>query len=101
MTATYPPWISVTDRMPPNGKAVLLKCHPCAPMKARVLRGMWVSRYWLEAGADDEGEATEYNEADDEYYTRGGWYELIDNWGDYTHVMISSQVTHWMELPPT
>ncbi len=30
----------------------------------------------------------------------GGWYECIDNWGDYTEVAIyEGEPTHWMPLP--
>lgn len=30
-----------------------------------------------------------------------GWYERIDNWGDYYQVAIhEGEPTHWMPLPP-
>ncbi len=31
---------------------------------------------------------------------KGGWYECIDNWGDYTEVAIhEGEPSHWMPLP--
>lgn len=37
---------------------------------------------------------------DDDVGLEGGWYECIDNWGEYTEVAIhEGEPTHWMPLP--
>jgi len=36
----------------------------------------------------------------DDVGLKGGWYECIDNWSDYTEVAIhEGEPTHWMPLP--
>ena len=36
----------------------------------------------------------------DDVGLKGGWYECIDNWDDYTEVAIhEGKPTHWMPLP--
>jgi hypothetical protein len=36
----------------------------------------------------------------DDFGLKGGWYECIDNWDDYTEVAIhEGEPTHWMPLP--
>ena len=50
--------------------------------------------------SDDDSEISEYDEATDCCYTPEGWYEKIDNWGDYSSVaVVEGEVTHWMPLP--
>jgi hypothetical protein len=51
-------------------------------------------------GSDDFGDGYgDYDEDEDEYYWPEGWYELIDNWEDYSAVRIHYDVTHWTPLP--
>ena len=48
---------------------------------------------WLtdEEAAETDGDGVGLN---------GGWYECIDNWGDYTEVAIhEGDPSHWMHLP--
>jgi len=36
-----------------------------------------------------------------EYYLKEGWYELIDNWGDYSSVaIVEGKVDYWLPIPP-
>jgi hypothetical protein len=36
----------------------------------------------------------------DDVGLKGGWYECIDNWDDYTEVAVhEGEPTHWMPLP--
>ena len=66
---------------------------------SRTVCANYIKKYTQEAGMDDEW--SEYCDADDTYYYPEGWYELIDNWGDYSFITINHQVTHWMPLPAT
>jgi len=41
-----------------------------------------------------------YDEEKDLYLAQEGWYEQIDNWGDYSEVFVGEgEPTHWMPLP--
>ena len=50
--------------------------------------------------AEEGNDWAEYNEYDDEYYVPEGWYECIDNWGDFSSVAITEGVPEvWMDIP--
>ena len=92
-------WISVAEKMPEHGRKVL------AAYKNRLGKWRTILGHYLEArkevstGDNDEG-MDEYDDATDEFYLRAGWYENIENWGDYTFVAVhEGTVSHWMLLP--
>lgn len=97
-------WISVNDRMPASGEVCLLACKVTYCYSGKTYRyvcdGFYIER-WKEGAGNDviEDLAVEYNEETDEYYLCEGWYERINNWDDYSSVVISDTVTHWMPLP--
>jgi hypothetical protein len=91
-------WVNVGERLPAVGQTVLA-CYRNAANKVRRIRAKWVSARTVEASPEDEW--GEYDEATDTYWTPQGWYEQIDNWGDYSSVAVcEGEVTHWMPLPP-
>lgn len=51
-----------------------------------------------DVSADDDI-AYDYNEEEDEYYLKEGWYECINNWDEYSSIVIGDFVTHWQNLP--
>ena len=60
----------------------------------------YIPRYTEVSWPDNEYAYDEYYEEKDEYFTREGWYEQIDNWDELTSVHINEgKVTHWMPLP--
>jgi hypothetical protein len=91
-----PGWISV-DECLPDGKYCLATYQDRAG-KLRIIRAMYVRQFEIEADGDEcDGETNEENDRD---YLKAGWYELIDNWGEYSSVHVSEgPVTHWMPLP--
>lgn len=90
-------WIDVNDRMPTHHTAVLA-VYKNSYGKTRAVVGFYLERWREESTFDDEW--YEYHEDRDMYFLKEGWYEQIDNWGDYSSVVISEgEVTHWMELP--
>jgi hypothetical protein len=95
-------WISVKERLPESG----VHCILCCDMKRidgthsqYVCDGYLAERFKINAHYADDDCATEYNEEDDEYYLKEGWYEVIKNWDDYNSIVIDDTVTHWMPLP--
>jgi hypothetical protein len=92
-------WVSVTDALPKSGVTVLA-CYRNRLGKLRRIRAHWIAAKTAEANSEDWDQCSEYDEATDTYYVTEGWYECIDNWGDYSAVAVSEgDVTHWMPLP--
>jgi hypothetical protein len=94
-------WTLAVDNLPKTGQAVLAYYLNRYGM-SRCIRAMYVKRFTVEAEgfADPETQFCEYSEQDDFYYTTEGWYELIDNWPDYSScAVIEGVITHWMPMP--
>ena len=97
---TAPGWISVEDRLPESERAVLafyLNSHG----KGRRVRAEYIAAKTKSADDGwDSDEPADYDEQADEYFWPAGWYEVMDNWDDLTHMVIhEGEVTHWMPLP--
>ena len=92
-------WISVAERMPEHGRKVLA-AYKNRHGKWRTILGHYLeAKKELSTGENDEG-IDEYDEDSDEYFMKGGWYENIENWGDYDSVTVSEgTVSHWAPLP--
>jgi hypothetical protein len=93
-------WTPVAEALPNSGVKVLA-CYRNRLGNLRRIRAMWTAAKTEEADSDDAETCSEYDEATDTYYVTEGWYECIDNWGDYSSVAVTEgDVTHWMPLPP-
>ncbi len=93
-------WTPVAEALPNSGVKVLA-CYRNRLGNLRRIRAMWTAAKTEEADSDDAEACSEYDEATDTYYVTEGWYECIDNWGDYSSVAVTEgEVTHWMPLPP-
>ena len=93
-------WTPVAEALPNSGVKVLA-CYRNRLGNLRRIRAMWTAAKTEEADSDDAEACSEYDEATDTYYVSEGWYECIDNWGDYSSVAVTDgEVTHWMPLPP-
>ena len=93
-------WTPVAEALPNSGVKVLA-CYRNRLGNLRRIRAMWTAAKTEEADSDDAEACSEYDEATDTYYVTEGWYECIDNWGDYSSVAVTEgEVTHWMLLPP-
>lgn len=90
-------WISVDEKMPEPGKKVLL-FYKNSRDNPRTILGYHAPAKFFQSCS--ESEIGEYCEEKDEYYDPEGWYECIDNWGEYSHVFVNEGIpTHWMPLP--
>lgn len=68
--------------------------------KSRVIKARFTPRYTEEATDECEFGTQEYDEANDRYTLVEGWWECIDNWGDFSYVFVTEGVPdHWMPLP--
>lgn len=91
-------WTPVGEAMPKSG-VVVLACYRNRLGNLRRIRAHWIAAKTEEA--DEDFDYGEYDEETDRCWTPEGWYECIDNWGDYSSVAVcEGEVTHWMPLPP-
>lgn len=90
-------WISVDARLPQPGVTVLAY-YVNRLNNGRRIRAVWIPSKFEEAAPEQD--FAEYDEEKDCYFTPEGWYEQIDNWGDYTAVAVcEGTVSHWQPLP--
>jgi hypothetical protein len=91
-------WVPVAERMPPPGSVVLVAYRNQLGHWRRI-RAEWVPARTQEADIDFE--EADYDDETDTYYTPEGWYERINNWGDYSSVKVyEGEPSHWIYLPP-
>lgn len=88
-------WISVAERLP---KEECLAAYVTEAGRVRRIRAKYVERFTVEAEGDDC--YSEYREDGDTEYLMPGWYECIDNWGEYSSCFVNEgTVTHWQPMP--
>jgi len=96
-------WISVEERLPESGENVLAY-YTNSFSKGRRIRAEYVAPKSREAEwecADPDTQCVEHDEESDCFYLTAGWYELMDNWDEYSSIAVTEGViTHWMPLPP-
>ena len=91
-------WTSVKAAMPQSGVTVLAYYKNRNGFERRI-RAKWTAAKTVESNS--EFGWGEYDEATDSYWTPEGWYECVDNWDEFSAIMVSEgEVTHWMPLPP-
>lgn len=82
------------ETSPKDGTTILIFYrNECG--KDRTIKAFFAEKYSLESSDD----GSEYCEEKDEYFAPEGWYEVIDNWEDYSSVFVQHEPTHWMPLP--
>lgn len=93
-------WISVDKDLPPSQKRVF--CHyKNENNKSRIVKAMYLPPFTVQAQdfyEDWEDVENDYSEAEDTYYVKSGWFEVVDNW-EYASCLINAMVTHWQPLP--
>lgn len=94
-------WIKCVERMPECGtpvQAYYLNSHG----KGRTIRAHHIKAWTVEVEPDDpDVECVEYSEQQEAYYLLEGWYELMDNWEQYSSIAVTEGViTQWAPLLP-
>lgn len=95
-------WISVKDRLPEPEQEVFVCVRSKISNYSYVCCAMHVPENWYRQSSDfcwDFECCDEYDEEQDDYIVKQGWYESIHNWDDYSVVEIEDIVTHWMPIP--
>ncbi len=91
-------FISIHEQLPKSGVSVLA-CQRYQNGRETIIRAAWIAAKTEEASYSDD-DIGEYDEDTDNYYLPEGWYEKIDNWEEYTSVMVSGgEVVSWTPLP--
>ena len=87
------------EAVPPEPCMKVIATYVNSLGNRRTIMAKWIPGKTEEAHSLDD-EFGEYDEATDTTYVPEGWYECINNLGDYTFVAVSEGViTHWMPLP--
>lgn len=69
--------------------------------KSRIIKAFKIEKFQEENNQDDYAEWCDYDEETDAYYSPAGWYECIDNWGEFSSIMVNEgEPDYWMNLPP-
>ena len=95
-------WINIKDRLPEPEQEVFVCVKSKISNYSYVCCAMYVPENWYRQSSDfcwDFECCDEYDEEQDDYIVKQGWYESIHNWDDYSVVGIEDIVTHWMPLP--
>jgi hypothetical protein len=89
--------VSVAERLPKPGRKVLAH-YLNALGKPRTIIAEWVPAKTREDSS--EGDLGEYDDETDLFYWPEGWYEQIENWDDFTALLVDEgEITHWQPLP--
>lgn len=94
---TNPPlWQDISTA--PENKPILVY-YKNSLGNGRVVKAIYYPRFFLESSGED-WELDEYSEKQDCSFIQEGWYEMIDNWGEYSSIVIDEGVpTLWHDLP--
>lgn len=93
-------WVECSERLPESGCPVLAFYTNRAGMGRRIRANYVASKSHEVDCADPDTQCVEYDEEADCFYLQAGWYELIDNWEEYSSIaVIEGEVTHWMPFP--
>ena len=89
--------VPAAERLPESGKKVLAH-YLNALGKPRTIIAEWVPAKTREDSPD--GDLGEYDDETDLFYWPEGWYEQIENWDDFTALLVDEgEITHWQPLP--
>lgn len=95
-------WIE-SSQLPPSG-AQVWACYINSDGNHAQMRAEYVharTRALIGAASGDYGMETDFDDATGTAYWPAGWYELVDNLGELTHLPVPAEaVVCWVSLPP-
>ena len=90
-------WVSVEDRLPSSGRKVLA-FYTNRLGNPRIVIGAYAAKHTIEQ--DPYADYFDYAEEKDVYYYPEGWYESLDNWEEYSEIVIHEGIVkYWAPLP--
>jgi hypothetical protein len=90
-------WIRPSERKPGSRGRVLAAVKFHLSGKVLPITAKYVWRHTEEAVLDSDH--YEYDDEEDVYWTPEGWYETIDNWGDFSAAAVTEgDVIAWAEV---
>jgi hypothetical protein len=92
-------WIPVTEDTASLPRKKCLAHYKNSNGNGRTVCAFYAGKFEFEQSYSDDCNI-KYCDHDDRYYLAEGWYEVIDNWDEFSSVAITEgEVTHWMKLP--
>jgi len=79
-------------------RQTVLATYQNSHKKWRTIKAVRYDKFSREITSADDLEQ-DYDEEYVGYYWNPGWYEIIENWDDYTHIVVGFVPSHWMPLP--
>lgn len=98
-------WIPVTERLPENRVAVIVCYREWQPYTKRYLYDIVIGWYARKNSVNENvfcewDDDCDYDEDDDEYYIKEGWYEFTTQGNsDRMNWFINAEVVAWQSLP--
>jgi hypothetical protein len=86
-------WKAVIKGQEPKGK--VLAAYRNRHQKWRRICAQYVGKFEIEAESDFYDDTGDYCEEKDAYFLPSGWYELIENWSEYSMVFVSDEITYF------
>ena len=99
-------WISVNEGLPEINKDVQVTFREFREWNKKyrhgICKAIYIAKHSIKSedmGWTECETVEEYDEVEDTCYIKDGWYEVIENWNEYTHAYINCEVTAWQPLP--
>ncbi len=100
-------WVSIGEKLPDANTGVLITFREYMEYSKKYRYGTCKAIYipvntiksedlWSYCDNDD---LEVYDEKEDVYYAKDGWYEVIEHWDDYSNVAINCEVIAWKPMP--
>lgn len=91
-------WTKVSDLPPEPGKAVFV-FYKNSHGEGRQIKAYYLPKCHSVFDGDHDFHEPDYHEDKDEYFFCEGWYEVIDNWDQFSSIMVTEgEVTHYRPL---
>lgn len=100
-------WIPVSENLPDTETPVLITFREHMEYNGNyrygICKAIYIPEHTIKSedlwSYCDNDDLEIYDEKEDTYYAKDGWYEVVEHWDDYSHVAINCEVTAWRLIP--